>query len=132
MGQSSDSSKSDQNRITRIGYPSVEKALAAVRARPSAAESQFEGWTIVEDKANREIWSFTPASHPVHPAVVKRSVIQRGDQIAIQTTALCEATKDVCDRLMSDFEALTKKTVGRERDAAQPVIPADRPQAGGR
>jgi len=70
-GQNPESSAPDAE-ATRIGYPTVEAALTAVRARPGVTESQSAGWTVIEDKAHHETWLFSPAASPVTQA--KRSV----------------------------------------------------------
>jgi len=53
------------------------------------------------------IWSFTPEGHYAYPAVVKRELKQNAQGGAfIEMTALCEATKDACDRLIGEFQKL--------------------------
>lgn len=89
-----------------IGYSSVAAALEDLKTRRDVSISVQGGWTIVSEPAIKSLWSFTPDSHPAHPAVVRRTVIQRGDEILINMKGLCQASKDACDKLMAEFEAL--------------------------
>jgi hypothetical protein len=89
-----------------VGYPTVAAALDALKARKNVAITDQRGWTIVEDEPARAIWSFTPPGHPAHPAVVKRTVVERDGTVGMQMTALCQADKEACDKLMEEFKAL--------------------------
>src|ERR1700738_1060328 len=62
-----------------VGYPSVATALAALQARNDVKTWIQDGWTVIED--GMTLWSFTPAGHPAHPSVAKRSRVgeKRGD-----------------------------------------------------
>ncbi len=130
-GQSPDPSNPDAGDANRIGYPTVDAALAGVRARPSISESKSDGWTVFEDKERREVWLFSPSGHAAHPAVVKRTVVRRFGDTGTQTAAMCGTSKTECDRLVAEFDAADKKAAEKAR-AAQPGIPADRPRSGGR
>lgn len=99
----------------RIEYPTVEAALAAVRARPGVTESQSDGWTVIEDKARRETWLFSPAGHFAHPAMVKRTVVRRAGETRTQTAARCGAGQAACDRLVAQFDAADKKAAPQQR-----------------
>jgi hypothetical protein len=88
-----------------VGYPTVDAALKALRARNDVNISVRDGWTIVDDPANT-IWSFTPPDHPAHPAVVKRAVVSRGGEVGLDMTALCQASKVACDKLIEEFKAM--------------------------
>lgn len=89
-----------------VGYPTVAAALEALNARSDVNISVAGGWTIVDDSAANTIWSFTPSNHPAHPTVVKRSLVSRDGAVFIDMTALCQAKKPACDRLMEEFQAL--------------------------
>lgn len=86
-----------------VGYPSAAAALEALKARGDVAITTEGGWTIADDKANRTLWSFTPADHPAHPAVVRRTVVQENGQVSIRMNALCLAKKEACDGLLEEF-----------------------------
>ncbi|HUL65548.1 MAG TPA: hypothetical protein VLW55_13110 [Burkholderiaceae bacterium] len=88
-----------------IGYPTVDAALAAVRARPGIEESQRDGWTVIEDTAHRETWLFSQPGQPTHPAVVKRTVIKKFGNSTTQTAAMCTSSQDECDKLVAQLNA---------------------------
>ena len=95
-----------------IGYPSVAAALAALKARSDVDISTVRGWTIISDKKSLAVWSFAPESYPAYPAVVKRSVRSSltGGSDA-QTSVLCEATKEACDQLVREFDAMNQRAL---------------------
>jgi hypothetical protein len=103
-GQGPDAASSEPSDPSRIGYPTVEAALTAVRARPGVIESQQpDGWTVIEDKERRETWLFSPAGHPAHPAVVKRTVVKKFGDSTTQTAALCGSSKAECDKVAAQL-----------------------------
>jgi len=70
-----------------------------------------DGWTIIkEPNPTYTQWSFVPAGHYAHPAVVRRAirVAENGD-VSIETTALCEAQQLACDKLISEFRQLNTR-----------------------
>jgi hypothetical protein len=88
-----------------IGYATVAAVLQALRADPNAQFETQQAWTIF---ANRESdrpvqWFFTPAGHPAHPSVIKRTALERGGQGFIDVAALCHVAQAECDRLLDDF-----------------------------
>lgn len=92
-----------------FGYESVEEALETLKNDPNVEVSDSEGWTIISDEAGRALWSFAPLSHPAHPSVIKRSVVEKDGQIGIDTQVRCGAKKGVCDKLVQDFIELNNK-----------------------
>lgn len=92
-----------------VGYPTVAAALEALKARSDVSISVQGGWTIADEKAASTIWSFTPADHAAHPAVVRRQLVQENGGISMKMTALCQASKAACDKLMADFQALNAR-----------------------
>jgi hypothetical protein len=98
-----------KGRTPSIGYPTVAAAFDALRAKSNVNISNQGGWTIVDDRDDQTIWSFTPANHPAHPAVIKRIIVQKGDGIFIDMSALCHAEKPACDKLVAEFQALNDK-----------------------
>jgi len=99
-----------------IGYPSVEAALAALRAKPGVNFSEQGGWTIVEDRNSATLWSFTPASHPAHPSAVKRQLVTEKGSVDLMMSVSCRATKAVCDALVRDFEVLNQQMIKAIRE----------------
>src|SRR5262245_44892980 len=70
-----------------IGYPTVEAALAALKARSDVQITNQGGWTIVNEPT--AFWSFTPPGHPAHPAAVRRTIVARGGEQVVDMRVLC-------------------------------------------
>src|SRR5215831_1780765 len=109
-----------------IGYPTVAAALDALKARSDVNISVQGGWTIVDDRAASTVWSFTPPNHPAHPAAVKRAVVSRDGKVFVDMTALCQASKAACDRLMAEFNELNERMAQSMRGRVEGVqsVPA--------
>lgn len=111
-----------------FGYPSVDAALAALKAKSGTKVSDAGGWTIVNDPAGLSIYSFTPPSHPAHPAGVKRSTAKDTQgNVYIEMAVLCQATKSACDQLVAEFKQLNenvKQQVAKASGAAAPSTSA--------
>lgn len=101
-------------RQTVIGYPSVGEALEALKAMPGVAiNTQPDGWVIVTEPGIYAKWSFTPAGHYAHPAVVRRVVQQRPNgEVHVETAALCQADQASCDKLLGEFRELNERMRG--------------------
>jgi hypothetical protein len=87
----------------KIDYKTVAEARRAVPSLPGAVVSEKLGWLVVEDGANKSIWSFAPSNHEANPAVVKRVVTQTPGGVDLSMAILCEASKAACDRLYATF-----------------------------
>ena len=112
--------KPDSEYAKTFGYPTVAAALLALRARRDVSISEQKGWTIVDDKPNYTIWSFTPQGHPAHPTGVKRVIVQDGSgALRIIMTERCEAEATACERLLKDFRVLNER-VREEIRSPQP------------
>lgn len=93
-----------------IGYPTVETALQALKSSGANKISVTpDDWTIVSEGARGPLWSFTPNKHPAHPAAVKRTPAERNGSIVIEMSALCQASKSVCDGLIEEFKLLNER-----------------------
>jgi hypothetical protein len=90
-------------------YATVAIALEALRAKSGVKISDLSGWTVIEDRSTLSLWSFTPPSHPAHPAAIHRKVVQEGDNIFVKMQVLCEAPKPACDKVVADFEDLNQR-----------------------
>ncbi|WP_252372461.1 hypothetical protein, partial [Alteromonas stellipolaris] len=101
---------SSANENSSIGYKTVDLALQALKNKDGTNLSIQGGWTIIEDteESNLVLWSFTPETHAAHPAAIKRKVLEKNQAIHIQMSALCQAKKADCDKLMKEFEQLNK------------------------
>lgn len=93
----------------RSGYSSARQALEALRAKPGVNISVQAGWTIIEDRANLTIWSFTPPGHRAYPAAIERKIVQEGGNIFVKMNVLCEAPKPDCDAVVAEFQALNSR-----------------------
>ena len=66
-----------------------------------------DGWVIINEPLAAAQWSFTPASHAAHPAVLRRAVRRSADgKVSVETTSLCEAGPAACADLLHEFAAL--------------------------
>jgi hypothetical protein len=92
-----------------IGYPSVEAALAGLRAKPGVKFSQQDGWTIANDPSENALWTFTPPGHAAYPAVVKRRMITQNGQVVMDMSVMCKGSKQACDDLVRAFQDLNAK-----------------------
>jgi hypothetical protein len=88
-----------------IGHASVDAVLESLRAEPNAHFREQRGWTIVASREGGEAveWFFTPEGHAAHPAVVKRTAVERDGVGMIDLAALCHAEQAACDLLLDDF-----------------------------
>lgn len=88
-----------------IGHATVEAVFESLRAEPSAQFREQRGWTIVASREGGEPveWFFTPEGHAAHPAVVKRTALERAGVGMIELSALCHVDQAACDALLDDF-----------------------------
>lgn len=101
-----------QEESKGVGFRTVAEALESLRATPGVGitTTKPDGWIIANDSKNNIQWSFTPAGHYAYPAVVKRVIKQSPNgNIYIEMTALCQAEKPSCDRLIDEFNALNDR-----------------------
>lgn len=101
-----------------IGYASVAAVREALRADPKAAMRTQDGWTVVasREKGAAVEWFFTPETHAVYPAVIKRTVVEEDGVGMIDIAALCETTsQEACDQLIEDFRQTHKVTIKAPR-----------------
>ena len=125
-GSSPDASNAVPSDPNTIGYPTVDEALTAVRARPGIEESQRDGWTVIEDKAHKETWLFSPPGHPTHPAVVKRTEIKKFGESMTQTAALCSSDQAECNKLVAQMNASSGSTNSQYQAPTQSTSPGMR------
>ncbi len=102
---------------TSIEYESPQAALEALKNKPGVEIRQNQGWTIVNDQSNRTLWTFTPETHPAHPSAVKRSVLFRDGALYLDLNVLCFSTKDACDNLVREFQALNDRVRSEMQDS---------------
>ncbi len=104
-----------------IGFATVEQALASLKSRKEVNISNQGGWLIANDNAAGTVWSFTPATHPAHPAVVKRTIVTNSGQIGVEMDILCQAEKTACDGLLAEFTELNNRMAQEVQSRSQGV-----------
>lgn len=104
--------KESPGAFAKSGYRTVAEALAGLKARPGAIVqvTQPDGWTVITlPEPEYELWSFTPPGHYAYPAAVRRAIKQADGRVYVEMSALCEADKAPCDRLVREFQQLNQK-----------------------
>jgi hypothetical protein len=100
----------DPRKSSGIGYPSVAAALADLHSKPEVIFREEGGWTIAEDRSHYTLWSFATEGDPAYPSAVKRTAVQEADgSVTMNMNVLCEATQDVCDKLVANFNELNER-----------------------
>ena len=94
-----------------IGYATVDEALQSLRAKPgvSITVTTPDSWVIATEPQTYTQWSFTPPGHYAHPTVVRREVKEDRGTVSVTTSALCQAEKSLCDRLIEEFTQLNER-----------------------
>jgi hypothetical protein len=94
-----------------IGYATIEEAFETLKADPGAGMKEHEGWTMFNQKADGKyiLWSFTPVGHPAYPAVIRREVVRKGDEVFINMDALCHSNQLDCDLLIEQFKKINER-----------------------
>ncbi len=100
-----------QDQSAPIPFTTVEQARKALSAQSGMQVSEQQGWLIVTDQKEMTLWSFTPRGLAAYPAAVRRRVVRGSEEIYVETTALCEAEKAACDRLIADFKKLNDSLI---------------------
>jgi hypothetical protein len=110
-------------RQSVIGYATVAEALTALQAKPGIRieVTKPDSWTIINEPGNVQ-WSFTPSTHKTYPAVVRRAIkVNTDGGVSIEMSALCQAEKASCDKLMEDFKELNERIRQSVRARTQPI-----------
>ncbi|WP_088286576.1 molecular chaperone DnaJ [Ideonella sp. A 288] len=110
-----------------IAFKTVAEAKGSLEARDGNGTivTHPDGWVVVNEPEASAQWSFVPAGHYAHPAVVRR-VIQRarGGAVSVHVKALCDAPQEACARLVTEFEGLNDRIVqsvrARSRQGSTP------------
>ncbi len=109
----------------KIGYKTVADALQDISHKPGVQLSKTEdGWTVVNDEASSTLWTFSPATHPAYPAVVKRRTVETGGQVQLRMAILCQAEKAPCDQLAADYTALNQQILQGPANSSVGVLAA--------
>ena len=94
-----------------IDFSSVSQALEKLKQNSSANISHHGGWVIISliENGNHIIWFFAPEKNAAHPAMIKRTFLEKNGKIEIVTITFCESTKQKCDAIIKQFNNLNKK-----------------------
>src|ERR1700744_2245557 len=85
-----------QGKAEDSGYAGAKQRVEVLRTKPGVNVSVQSGWTVIEDRANLSLWSFTPPGHRAYPAAIQRQVVQEGDNLFIKMNVLCDAPQPDC------------------------------------
>ncbi|MEY2853347.1 MAG: hypothetical protein RL030_479 [Pseudomonadota bacterium] len=100
-------------------YRTVQAAWDALKDKPGVTIRLDNAWTVIGDQAALTTWSFAPKGHPAYPAVVRRVVVSRNGDTAIEVSVLCEASKDACVKLLAEFQGMTDRAFSPKPDGGQ-------------
>jgi hypothetical protein len=91
-------------------FPSPADALRTLKSRPGVEVRHQPGWTILDDRANYTIWSFTEEGQAAYPAGIKRVLVQDASgNISVVMSAKCGGPKPECDKLIEEFTQLNDR-----------------------
>jgi len=96
------------NTSSAIPYASPAAALADLRAKSGVVFSKEADWLIAKDTDGAN-WSFTTSSHPAHPSVGRRKLLERNGRFYVETQLMCHAAKPACDKLHGDYVELDRR-----------------------
>ena len=98
-------------RLTAVLVGRSKEALESLKAKPGVEinVTKPDGWTIITERDPYTMWSFAPEGHYAYPAVVRRVLKQDDRGVFIEMSALCQAEKAPCDRLIRDFQQLNER-----------------------
>jgi len=84
-----------------VGYDSVRAAREQVLAHTTGVVGEAQGWTVVRERRGRDTreWAFSPATHPAHPALVRRDFRLADGRPTLETRLLCEGGRRACETL---------------------------------
>jgi hypothetical protein len=91
-----------------IQYSSPAAALADLRAKNGVVFSKNADWLIAKDTDGAN-WSFTPSTHPAHPSVGRRQLVEHNGGFYVETRIMCHAEKPACDKLRDDYVLLDRR-----------------------
>ncbi|MES2208290.1 MAG: hypothetical protein V4525_16020 [Pseudomonadota bacterium] len=98
---------SDATPLETTRFKTVSDALVVLQSRSDVSYKAARpgGMVMANYSAPFSTWSFVPKEHYAYPAVVKREVKQRDSgEMYIEVSALCQAEKLRCEKLMDEFE----------------------------
>jgi hypothetical protein len=96
------------------GDPSAkaEELIARYSAKPELKRvyksDQYVAYSD-DEKNSTVMYTFTVKGHPAHPAAVCRKPVQKGDNLVITMSVVCDGEKEACTKLQNDFNVMTAK-----------------------
>ncbi len=97
-------SKDDSFETTN--FKTVSDALIALQTQSEVSyKAPKPGGVVMANYSSPfSVWSFVPKDHYAYPAVVKQEVKQKDNgEMYIELSALCQAEKVKCERLVEEF-----------------------------
>lgn len=88
-----------------IPYDSPEAALESLRLKEGVTIRDENDWFVATDSGAHTIWSLTQNTHPAHPTIVKRTIVNDGETLSMDMRVSCGADKSICDIVVSQFQA---------------------------
>jgi hypothetical protein len=83
-----------------------------------------ERFVAYEDEPNMRVWTFTTSAHAAHPAVACRTVTDVNGHTNLDLKIDCRSTRENCDALYREFEALNARMLRELERAADNERPA--------
>ena len=84
-----------------VGYATVAKAFAAMKAKPGVRIGTDNGFTTIKDGTT--LWLFTPEGHDAHPSAAKIEETEVEGGVAVELKILCEAPIPPCEALSREI-----------------------------
>ncbi|MEO7336734.1 MAG: hypothetical protein ABIV63_09140 [Caldimonas sp.] len=97
-----------------IEFRSVAQARSALEAEDGKTTivTHPDEWVVVTEPAAAAQWSFTPPGYYAYPAVVRRIILRGPNRaVSVDTSSLCEAPAEACERLLKEFESMNERIV---------------------
>lgn len=98
----------DRPELCGMTAPTIAELHTRIAARLPGLPGN-ERFVAYEDARNMRVWTFTTAAHPAHPAVACRTVTEVNGQALLDLQIDCRSTRENCDALYREFEALSAR-----------------------
>lgn len=85
-------------------YKRIRGATGAV-----AVPSRNPDFEVISIEPRGDLWNFTKPTHPAHPSVACRRLLEEGGAYRVRTDIQCRAAKTQCDKLAAGYNALDKE-----------------------
>lgn len=109
-----------EGEVSDIGYATVAEASESLSGQDGiTGRTSRNGWLEYEDKSRNVLWSFVSPEHPAYPSVIRRTTSGNGDALQIDMSAICEAEKTACEKLVR--EMLKMNAIARNRFVRNPL-----------